>query len=293
MSKLGIHYAYWETDWNADADSYVKSIKRASDIGFEVLELAAASFYDMSKSDMDKVREASIEYNVNLAYSFCFTPDMDVSSGDAAKRKRGIEWVQQVLKNIGYMKLEGAGIGGITYGVWHGLIEDTKKAHWERAVESVKEIIKVAEDNDVIYLLETVNRFENFLLNVHYESLQFAKEVDSPNIKVHLDTFHMNVEEDDFEAAIVNTGDMIGYFHLGESNRKPPGTGKLDWDTVFAALSKINYQKSIVMEPFVVPENDVAKDVALYRDLRTGEDMNAVAAKALSFVKEKLLEYSQ
>ena len=275
----------------ADADLFIKNIEKASGLGFEVIEMFAAPFYDMSKSDMDRMKEASKKYNMEFAYSYCFTPDKDISSGDASKRKKGIDYMTQILKNISYVS-DAPGIGGITNGVWHGIIEDTKQDHWDRSVESVKEIIKVAEENNITYLLETVNRFENFMLNTHAESLKYAKDVGSPNIKVHLDTFHMNIEEDDMETAIVETGDMLGYFHLGENNRKPPGTGNMNWDGVFSALAKINYQGWITMEPFVLYGEELCKDIGLYRDLMPGADLDAEAIKALNFTKEMLKKYA-
>ena len=292
MNKLGTHFGFWERNIGSiDADLGIRNLKRAARIGFDVLEFTAAPFYDMSKSDMDKLKDAAKEHHMEFAYSYCFTHDQDISSGDAAKRKRGIEFMKQVLKNVGYMN--GTTMGGITYGAWHGIIEDSKQAHWERAVESVKEIVKVAEDNGITYLLETVNRFENFMLNTHEESLQFAKDVGNPSVKVELDTFHMNIEEDCFEAAILKTGDMLGHFHVGECNRKPPGTGRLDWDVIFAALCKINYQGCIVMEPFVLSGGDVSKDVALFRELMPGADLDVEAEKALKFMKDKLKKYGK
>ena len=292
MNKLGTHFGFWERNIGViDTELGIKCIKRAAKIGFDVLEFAAAPFYDMNKSDMDKLKNAAQAHNIEFAYSYCFTPEQDVSPGDAAKRKRGIAFMQQVLKNVGYMN--GTNMGGITYGTWHGIIEDSKQAHWERAVESVKEIIKVAEDYGITYLLETVNRFENFILNTHEESLRFANDVGNPVVKVELDSFHMNIEEDDFEAAIVKTGDMLGHFHVGECNRKPPGTGRLDWDVIFAALCKIDYQGWIVMEPFVLSGGDVSKDVALYRELMPGADLDVEAEKALKFMKEKLIKYGK
>jgi D-psicose/D-tagatose/L-ribulose 3-epimerase len=98
----------------------------------------------------------------------------------------------------------------------------------------------------------------------------------------------MNVEEDDFEAAIVNTGDKLGHFHVGEGNRKPPGTGRIEWDTVFAALKKIDYQGWIVMEPFVLSGGDIALDVALFRELMPDADLDEEAKKALDFIKGKM-----
>ena len=222
MNKLGVHFAFWERNIGViDADKCINSMKKAAGIGFDIVELSAGPFYDMGRADMDRLKNAAKEYGIEPVYSYCFSADNDISAKDEATRRRGIDFMKQVLKNIGYVSGSTA-ICGITNSSWHGVIEDSKQAHWERAVESVKEIIKETEEFGITYLLETVNRFETYMLNTHQESLRFARDVGHPNIKVHLDTFHMNIEEDDMEAAIINAGDMPDVFFMyGTSNALP------------------------------------------------------------------------
>jgi D-psicose/D-tagatose/L-ribulose 3-epimerase len=68
-----------------------------------------------------------------------------------------------------------------------------------------------------------VNRFEQYLLNTAEEGVAFIKRVGSPNLKLLLDTFYMNIEEDNISKALTLTGDQLGHFHIGETNRKTPG----------------------------------------------------------------------
>ena len=95
-----------------------------------------------------------------------------------------------------------------------------------------------------------VNRFEQYLLNTAAEGVAFVKRLESPNAKVLLDTFHMNIEEDDLVKAILDTGDLLGHFHVGERNRMPPGsTHSLPWEDMAAALKQINYQGASSWSP--------------------------------------------
>ena len=111
----------------------------------------------------------------------------------------------------------------------------------------------------------------------------------STNIKVELDTFHMNIEENSFAEAIEKTGDMIGHVHIGENNRRPPGTGCLPWDEIFGALRKIGYEGRIVMEPFVLTGGEVGRDVSLWREIMPPDtNLDAAAKQALEFVRGKL-----
>ena len=97
----------------------------------------------------------------------------------------------------------------------------------------MKAVMKTAEDFGVTVNLEIVNRFEHYLINTVDEGLEFCKEIDSPNCKLLLDCFHMNIEEDDIEQSIEKAADHIGYFHVSEPNRKVPNTcAHINWKAI-------------------------------------------------------------
>ena len=77
-----------------------------------------------------------------------------------------------------------------------------KSATWERSISAVKEIMKVAEDKGITFAVEVVNRYESSLVNTAEEAVKYVDEVGSPNCKILLDTYHMNIEEDSFAGAI-------------------------------------------------------------------------------------------
>jgi len=135
-----------------------------------------------------------------------------------------------------------------------------------------------------------VNRFEQFLINTAAEGVCYADEVGSPNLKLFLDTFYMNIEEDYIGEAIITAGDKLGHLHIGECNRKTPGKGHMPWDEIMRALKTINYQGRIVMEPFTRMGGDVGCDIRVWRDLsgNAGEErMDADAKVALEFIRGK------
>ena len=137
----------------------------------------------------------------------------------------------------------------------------------------------------MIFNMEVVNRFEQFLLNTCDEALAYVEAVGSPNAKILLDTFHMNIEEDFIGDAIVKAGDKLGQLHVGENNRMPPGYGHIPWTEVGAALRKIDYQGPVVMEPFLMPGGEVGRDIKVFRDMSVGLEMDEEARKALMFVR--------
>jgi len=148
----------------------------------------------------------------------------------------------------------------------------------------------VADEIGIQYNIEIVNRFEQFLINTVDEGIEFLKKVGNPNIKLLLDTFHMNIEEDSFQDAIIKAGDKLGHFHIGEANRRPPGKGRLPWDEIFHALNKINYSGRIVMEPFVKMGGEVGRAIFVWRNLFDGnaDEMDQEAIDARKFVQKKI-----
>ena len=149
----------------------------------------------------------------------------------------------------------------------------------------MKEAVKAAEDNGVTFSMEVVNRFEQKIMNTAAEAVAYVERVGSPNAKVMLDTFHMNIEEDFAADAILTAGDKLGHFHIGENNRMPPGYGHIPWTEIAAALRKIGYTGDVVMEPFVLPGGPVGRDIKIYRDLSVGLDLDEEARKALLFMR--------
>ncbi|MDO5445869.1 MAG: TIM barrel protein [Eubacteriales bacterium] len=135
-----------------------------------------------------------------------------------------------------------------------------------------------------------MNRFEGYLINTCDECIKYVDTVDKPNVKVMLDTFHMNIEEDSLIDAIIKAGSRLGHFHVGEANRKPPRAGRMPWKEIGDALRSINYDGCVVMEPFVVPGGGVGKDIRIWRELFpdvSEEFLDKDAAESVKYLKEK------
>jgi D-psicose/D-tagatose/L-ribulose 3-epimerase len=109
-------------------------------------------------------------------------------------------------------------------------------------------------------------------------------------VRLHLDTFHMNIEEANPAAAIRLAGDKLGYFHIGESNRGHLGDGVIDFDLIFDALLDINYQRDIVFESFssAVVDEGLSLACAIWRD--TWTDNQPLAVHAKQFIELKYAE---
>lgn len=285
-NPVGIYYAYWEKEWNADFIPYIGKVKS---LGFDDLEINAGAIVDMTPAERKRLAEAARDAGITLSYCIGLPGEYDLSSESAAVRKNGIEFVGKILD--GMNEMGGKTLGGIIYATWPMVGSPTYEEKMQmrtRSIESLKEILKKAEQYDINYCLEIVNRFEQCILNTAAEGVDYCKELGSPNVKLLLDTFHMNIEEDSIGDAIRSAKGYVGHFHIGEPNRKTPGTGRMPWGEIFGALKEIEYDGMIVMEPFIRVGGQVGKDIKVFRDLSgnaTPEKMDEMAAAAASFVK--------
>jgi D-psicose/D-tagatose/L-ribulose 3-epimerase len=289
MNPIGIHFGYWTQSWSSEP---IQFVGRAQKCGFEVLEINAPKVTLMSNEERDALKAAVEDAGLTLTYSIGLKDDMDLASEDAATRRKGIAFLQDVSRAMKY--LGGTVMAGINYSSWPRKLapNEDKRVLTDRAVEGVQEAIKTAEDCGVIFCIEVVNRFEQFMMNTAAEGIAFAERVGSPNCKLLLDTFHMNIEEDSLRGSLIEAGTWLGHFHLGEPNRRPPGRGRMPWQEIFGALREINYQGAVVMEPFLVPGGEVGRDISVFRDLLGAGDLDDEASRSVEFVRSELKKAS-
>jgi len=285
MNSVGIYYAYWTQNWDAD---FVPYVHKARALGFDILEVNAGTVTRMDDRQRCRLRDAAGEAGVELTYCIGLTPEYDPASEDAGVRRAGIGFLQDMARMANFMGSRI--IGGIIYGSWPGKLPAgaDKRAALERSADSMREVMKVAEDSGAVMHVELVNRFEQYLLNTAEEAVDYVERVASPNCRILLDSFHLNIEEDDLRGAIRTAGRHLGHFHIGETNRRPPGCGRMPWDEIFGGLAEIGYSGAISMEPFLMPGGEVGRDISVFRDLRDGADLDEEARKALTFVRGKL-----
>ena len=229
-----------------------------------------------------------------MTYSLGLDPAYDVSSPDEKIRLGGVDYLKRIVEQIG--KMDGKLLSGVSYAGWGTppYVLDDKRPLLENSLKSMREIIKTAEDNGVVYCVEAVNRFEGCLINTAQEAIAYADEVGSKNIGILLDTYHMNIEENSIGDAIRLVGNRLTSFHTGENNRTAPGRGHLNWDEIFGALAEIGYKNRIVCEPFVMQGGEVGRDIHVFRDLiadTSEESIDREAAYIIEFEKSMMQKY--
>ena len=279
--KYGIYFAYWEQEWNVDQKKYISKVK---DLGFDVLEISCAMLKNISREELLSMKQMAKDAGITLTAGYGPGASENLASSDPAIVKNAIAFYTDILQKLELLDIHTIGGGIYSYGP----VDDTKpidkKGDWERSVTNVRTVGKIAGECGVEYCLEVLNRFEGYLLNTCAEAKQFVEEVDVPAVKIMLDTFHMNIEEDDMAEAILLAGDKLGHFHVGENNSRLPGKGGMPWYQIGSALRAIGYDRNIVMDPFVKSGGGVGSDIKVWRDLSNGASTKMLDADAAASV---------
>jgi len=150
--------------------------------------------------------------------------------------------------------------------------EKTKAQHFKSVVKNLKKLARYAEQRKIELCIEPLNRFETDFLNTVDQGLKLIKAVGSKYVKLHLDTFHMNIEEKNQAAAIIKAGKHLGHFHACGTDRGIPGEDSLDWKPIVAALKKVGYKGDVVIESFTPDVKVIARAAAIWRTIVPRKD---------------------
>jgi D-psicose/D-tagatose/L-ribulose 3-epimerase len=286
VRKVGIFYAYWVTEWEADFLPYVGKVKA---LGFDQLEVNGNGLVKMSAPARRELAAAARDQEIALSYGLGLSPENDVSSPDEAVRRAGIAHMRKVIEAIGEMG--GGTMGGTVHSCWPQTLPRgyaDKRPFRDQSLKSIRELVKIAADHRVTLCVEVINRFEQFLINTAAEAVAYVDEVGSPALGILLDTFHLNIEEDSIGGAIRLAGPRMKQLHIGETNRKPPGMGRMPWAEVRQALDDVKFEGSLVMEPFVLPGGQIGRDIGVWRPIVENPDLDGMARAAVAFTRKAL-----
>jgi D-psicose/D-tagatose/L-ribulose 3-epimerase len=279
--EFGGHALVWAGDWSAEGAR--AAISGAARSGYDYVEIA---LLDPWKVDTAMTRDLLAEYGVRAHASLGLSPTTDVTSTDASIIAKGDELLRKatdVLHELGGTEL--CGVLYCSLGKYPGPASRENRAN---SVAAMQRLSDYAADKGINVNFEVVNRYETNIMNTGIEGLAFLDEVNRPNTFIHLDTYHMNIEEDGMEKSVIAAGDKLGFVHIGESHRGYLGSGNVDFDTFFTALKKIKYQGPITFESFSSAVVDPALSNALCVWRNLWSDSDDLASTALSFMKARI-----
>lgn len=283
MEKLGIHAFVWTG--SSAAKDLEAAMQKSQALGYQLVEFPRL---DPTKFDIPWMAQRLRDLELGIAVTMGLPPDADISGEDPAGVSRGeaiLHDAVAITRDLGGSKL-----GGIIFSAHAKYMSPPTRKGWDNSVGALTRVAERARDAGVTLNLEIVNRFESNLLNTAAQGSAFIADTGMDNIFLHLDTFHMNIEEADPAQAIRNAGDRLGYFHVGESNRGFLGSGTIDFPAIFDALVAVGYDDFITFESFSseVVDRDLSITCGIWRN--TWTDNVAVARHAKSYIQERLAE---
>jgi D-psicose/D-tagatose/L-ribulose 3-epimerase len=283
MRRLGIHSFVWTG--GQTQDGLEMALRKTAEHGYRTIEFA---YLRPEKFDLDRLAKLAQSLDVEIGVTMGLPVDRDVSSEDPAVVAAGKAMLADAVRAV--RDIGGNKLGGILYSAHTKYNRQPTKRGWDNSVAAIAETGELARQCKVDLVLEVVNRFETNLLNTTAQGLKFLADTGSDHVRLHLDTFHMNIEEANPAAAIRLAGDKLGYFHIGESNRGFLGDGVINFDLMFDALLDIDYKRDIVFESFstAVVDEGLSLACAIWRD--TWTDNDPLAAHAKTYIELKMAE---
>jgi len=252
--------------------------------GFDSVEI---SIEDLAHIDPGRVRARLAEHGLVCgSVTPCLGPDKDLR-GTSRQQRAGVEFMKRVIDRM--VELDTPTLVGVVYstvGRTESVPPKARRQQWKMVVRNLKELCRYAADAGRRVALEPVNRFETDFINTCDQGLRMIEDVGSPALKLHLDTFHMNIEEKDSAKAILKAGPHLGHLHACGCDRGTPGKDHIAWDSIAAALKSIQYQGDVVIESFTSDMKALARAASIWRKIEPTRD--EIAIDGVKFLKEAL-----
>jgi len=274
--KYAVHAYAWTSSWS---NQTLPLIDRARRLGFDFIEIP---LMELGLVDAKAIRKRAADAGINLCTSTACSEADDPTGDDEATRRRGVEYLQGCVQATADM---GATVfTGVTYSAIGRRINSMPgKEYWERAASALKKAARYAAQLGVTVGIEPINRYESFLVNTCDQAFRLKEMVGEPNVAIHLDAYHMNIEEADFYEPTKKAAPYLCHYHLSESHRGTPGTGRVDWDGIYRALAEAGYGGMVGMESFSEVSGAMASATCIWRKLSASSD--ELLSTGLQFLK--------
>ena len=261
-NKLGVHALVFAGGTSpTEVDYIIDETKKA---GYDLVEF---SLHDSPQLDVAAARASLEAAGLGVVASRGLSFTADVSSDDAETVARGAALLHESLAIT--EGLGGTHFTGALYSALGKYMQPLSTAGRANVVSVLQDLAKEAAGKGMTLGLEICNRYETNVINTAADALRLADDIGEDNVLIHLDSYHMNIEEDDFVRPVLLVGDRLGYVHIGENHRGYLGSGHLDFASFFHALADISYTGPITFESFssAVVSPTLSNDLSIWRNL--------------------------
>ncbi len=279
MQGFGVHTSMWTMNW--DRAGAEKAIAAAVHYKMDFIEIA---LLNAPAVDARHSREL-LEKNGLKSVCSLGLPQKDWASVNPDGAIEHLKVAIDKTAEMGCLALSGVTYGGI--GERTGVPPTQKE--YDNIARALAAAAKHAKSRGILFGIEPVNRYENHLINTGWQAAEMIERVGAENMFVHLDTYHMNIEEKGAGNGILDARKYIKYIHLSESDRGTPGSGTVDWDEVYATLAAIGFKGGLAMESFINMPPEVSYGLSVWRPV--AKDEAEVMGEGLPFLRNKAKQY--
>jgi D-psicose/D-tagatose/L-ribulose 3-epimerase len=275
--KYGVNTMVWTTRVDDRLAPLFVNIKKW---GFDGVELFLSPDEPAVPAAVKKMLDAT---GLEVTTCSVLPRSANLVSSDPKVRASGVEFLKKCLDRtaeLGAQVICGPLYAGL--GVMTGARRTAEE--WEYAVSGIEQAARHARDLNVTLCLEPLNRFETYFLNTQADAEKLVKDIGAPNVRVHYDTFHANIEEKHPTASLLSIAKVLGHVHISENDRGIPGTGHNDWRGLLSVLRQVGYNGWLTIESFAKPEPELAAAAAIWRDMAPSGD--ELARSGINFIKE-------
>src|SRR6185436_877669 len=279
--RIGINTFLFTSPFTNDSTKLFRTFKRW---GFDTVEIPVEDTPHIDPAHVK--RELDKAGLVCGSVCACMGPDRDLR-GTPEQQQTGLQYMKKLLDQA--VELDCPSMIGPVYsavGRADAVPPEEYKQQWKAVVNNLRDLCDYAERKGRQVCLEPLNRFETDFINTCDQALKMIRDVGSPALKLHLDTFHMNIEEKEQAAAIRKAGKLLGHFHACGSDRGTPGNDHIDWKPIAAALKAIRYKGDVVIESFTTDVKVIARAAAIWRRIEPTRD--EIAVKGIKFLRKVL-----
>jgi D-psicose/D-tagatose/L-ribulose 3-epimerase len=281
MNKIGVHALVWAGSWGARECEY--TVASSKEAGYDLVEFPV---FQPAAMDIEAIQRALSANGMTATCSLGLSFDKDINSEDPACVARGEAVLSDALSAA--RDLGSPYLGGVIFSALGPYSSMPTERSRRNSIDAIRRLAEKAAPLGITLGLEFVNRYESNLLNTTAQTLDFIEEVGLPNVVVHADSYHMNIEENDFRSPILAGGSKIGYVHIGENHRGYLGSGHIDFAQLFGALAEIGYEGVITFESFssAVVDADLSTILRIWRNVWS--DGMDLAKQARGFIREQI-----
>ena len=279
--RIGINTFLFTSPFTTQSTKLFPTFKKW---GFETVEIPVE---DPSHIDPAVVKAAAQKHGLAIgSLCACMGPGRDFR-GTPAEQETAMTYCKTLIDQAEVMGCPRL-IGPIysVVGKADAVEPAAQKKEFTLVVKNLKQLAAYAAKKKVTLCIEPLNRFETDFLNTCDQGLQLIKAVGAKNVVLHLDTFHMNIEEKNQAAAIHKAGKLLGHFHACGSDRGTPGNDHIDWKSIVKALQDVGYTGDVVIESFTTDVKVIARAAAIWRRIEPTTD--EIATKGIKFLKKVL-----